>query len=87
MVNTGLIKILSEIDTNIFLFSMVSTPLLGLLYDLLHRKDNLGTYVRYHPVYPTKELSLESSPVLCNSYRTYHHLCRPSVAAALSARL
>lgn len=68
---------------------------MGLLYDLLHRKDNLGTYVRYHPVYPTKELSLESSPVLCNSYRTYHHLAdqvcssliRPVVARLRPANL
>ena len=59
---------------------MVSTPLFGIIFTRTSsRKDNLGTYVRYHPVYPTKELSLESSPVLCNSYRTYHHLCRPSV--------
>lgn len=53
MVNTDIVKFLSEIDTSIFLsFNGIHSPFLGLLYDFLHRKDYLGTYVRNHLVYP-----------------------------------
>lgn len=80
MVNTGLIKILSEIDTNIFLFfNGIHSPFWDYFMTSFTGKIIWVPMLRYHPVYPTKELSLESSPVLCNSYRTYHHLCRPSV--------